>query len=318
VNLHILVTCTKRKSRAAAPKFLMQNVAGSTIDRRLANWTERLSKAHGPGIEARELYAGDHWRISCGLPGMAENRGFASTLWVISAGYGLIQASDRVQPYSAAFSPGHIDCVVPASHPGGIVDGFHRWWKAMGKWRGPVPGQPRTIDQLVRRDRSGTFLVIASDLYLRSVWDDLVKAKKSLAKSGRMIIVSAGTKEFGPLAECAVPVDARMQEVLGGARRTLNVRMARFLLSWMTPDQSMAKIQRRCAQAMEGRELFVWEPRERCTDAEVISFIRRETSHEQRVSATLLLNKLRQEAQRACEQKRFSRLFRQAREAIIA
>lgn len=236
----------------------------------------------------------------------------------MSAGYGLVEATVQVHPYAAAFSPGHRDCVIPPEYPGGVITGFQTWWKGMAAWRGPSNLRaPRTITELFARNSRATFLVIASELYLRAVWDDLVQAATKLKphRGGGLCIVSAGTKDFGPLAEFAMPVDARMQGSLGGARRSLNVRMARRLISWMAPGASATMLKQRCDRAMKGVEVSIQPRRPKCSDDEIISFIRRQAVRVAKPSASSLLRQFRDEAGRACEQRRFSRLFRCAREA---
>jgi hypothetical protein len=161
-----------------------------------------------------------------------------------------------------------------------------------------------------------TVLVVASELYLKAVWADLIAgaANPGRAFRGTLAIVSAGTKDFGPLAEFALPVDARMQGELGGARRSLNVRMARLALSWMRPGGDLSAIRYACAGALEKAEIPEQQPRRpTCTDAEVVAFIREELARAARPSAASFLRLLRDRRGRACEQKRFSRLFQQVR-----
>jgi hypothetical protein len=90
------------------------------------------------------------------------------------------------------------------------------------------------------------------------------------------------------------------------------VRMARLVLSWMRPGSGLAGVREACASAIERAAVRPLPPaRPACTDAEVVKFIRSELRHVARPSPTSLLRQLRDERGRACEQKRFSRLYRQ-------
>ncbi len=292
------------------------------MEDRLDRWLRRLAAVEAPAIPARDLYAGDHWRVSLELADIAAARGFRPTLWVISAGYGLIESAARVHPYSAAFSPGHPDSVLHRDYPGSVAEGFARWWVGMANWVGPGDGRaPRTIADLTRRHPRATFVVIASELYLNAVRADLIRAAEMMGSraTDAMVIVSAGTKEFGPLADNAVPLDARMQAVLGGARRSLNVRMARSLLSRMRPGVGWSAIRAQCARELEKTEPCTCAPgRPKCSDEDVMQFIRRalrdRAGFSGQPSATAMLRQFREDEGRACEQKRFSRLFHQVRE----
>ena len=105
-----------------------------------------------------------------------------------------------------------------------------------------------------------------------------------------------------------------MQGQLGGARRSLNVRMARLALSWMRPGGDLSAIRDACAGAVAKAEAPELQPRRQgCTDAEVVAFIREELVRVARPSAASFLRLLRDGRGRACEQKRFSRLFQQVR-----
>jgi hypothetical protein len=157
---------------------------------------------------------------------------------------------------------------------------------------------------------------VASELYLKAVWQDLISgvASPNARFRGMLAIVSAGTKDFGPLADFALPVDARMQATLGGARRSLNVRMARLVLSWMRPGVSLESLRRQCSNAVEHARVPPPQPRRPgCSDDEVLEFIRSELPNVARPSSASLLRRLRDAVGRACEQKRFSRLYRQVK-----
>ncbi len=297
---------------------MMRNVQQVGLPHRLAEWIERISDCRKPPMRAGDLYAGDHWQIAAHLPALAAKNGFVPRLWIISAGYGLISADDPVQPYAAAFSPGHLDCVVHPRHPTGVLHGFEEWWKGMAAWEGPVAGQARTMAELIRRKPDSTYMIIASELYLKATWTDLLEAGNRLSDAGRLLIVSAGMKDFGVLARHAIPLDARMQAKLGGARRSLNVRMAKMLLGWLTPETEISSVRERCRREIEGQPQPVTAHRDKCSDEELMSFISHELKSEIESSSTKLLNRLRKDRQLACEQKRFSKLYHRVLESRIA
>jgi hypothetical protein len=317
--MHILVTCTKAKHLAPMQSLVMRQIKEVSPVARARAWIRRIAKADGPGIAASDLYAGDHWLISSQLPVEATRNGFKPKLWVISAGYGLISASAKILPYSAAFSPRHPDCVTSDLDPSGATAGFQDWWQTISRWQGPVAGEPRSFSELVRRNRRAKFVLIASELYLQAVWQDVLEGADILGKHAaeQLLIISAGTSAFGGLSKCALAVDARLQPHLSGARRSLNVRAARQVLLTFRPTDRFAKIRTEYAALLAASKPLVSIQRERATNEEVLVFIKESLSKRSTASASHLLQTFR-ESGRACEQKRFGRLYLVATETLCA
>src|SRR5262245_42286208 len=110
-HLHVVVACTDRKRRLAGAPLRLGDVRGPTLKERCHAWWGALSRAPA-SLPARDLYAGDHWAIARSLPSIAQSRGFIPSLWVASAGYGLVPADLLLAPYSATFAPDSPDSIV--------------------------------------------------------------------------------------------------------------------------------------------------------------------------------------------------------------
>ena len=113
----VFVTCTKRKTCAAAPSMCLGRVAKGRPADVAAAWISRLEAAREGGMPARRLYCGDHGKIAAELPHAARQAGVAADLWVVSAGYGLVPCDAIVASYSATFSQGHPDEIVRRFQP---------------------------------------------------------------------------------------------------------------------------------------------------------------------------------------------------------
>lgn len=250
-------------------------------------------------VPAEDLYAGEHWGIARNLPTYAT--GFASaTLWVASAGWGLISASAKIRPYSATFSPGHVDSV-----PNGRR-GAREWWSAMGGWIGPEPGTPRSLAALVSEHPRDRVLLVLSQAYFAACSRDLFEALEKAASGSQVSIVAAGLTADPDLASSQLPANARLQQRLGGTRGSLNVRVAAHLLQIGLIDHAAmeSRLQRLLA---ESPALPVYN-RRRITDAEIRAYIGCRRGQDANVSRADLLRGLR-EAGMACEQGRFAELF---------
>lgn len=312
-KVNLIVTCTKRKALAIPRNFRLGSISGHSLQHRAKLWIQRLSAATEPTTTAEKLYAGDQWQIARSLPSVGQDHGIRVRLWVCSAGYGLIPSDAPLAPYSATFSRSHVDTIYrncDRGHP----EAVETWWRELQKWKGPVPGQPRTISQVAARDRKCPLLVVGSPVYLRAIQSDLTTARERLADPSLLTIISGGTDEFGPLSSNLLPCDARLQFALGGALMSLNVRVARKILSdsraWPLRYESLAKSFERFLAIQP--ELIMHE-RKPLTDAEVREFIRDQLQESPQLKATPMLRRLR-DTGFACEQKRFKALFQKYQE----
>jgi hypothetical protein len=300
-KLHIVVTCTERKTAKVPERLHLRDVPDGEPWERASNWVERLTtEVNTPALRASDLYAGEHWTRAKALPGFAVDT--QAQLWACSAGYGLIPAAAFVRPYAATLSPGHADSV-----PDGKT-GTAAWWEAIASWEGPEPGQPRTFRELVKSDSDATFVLVLSATYLQACRTD-IEAASTVTDSNRFMIVSAGTRESDPLGAWLLPASARLQAHLGGTRQVLNVRIAEELLKGHLTSRSAATehlenlLKRYTHTERYDREKF-------SGDADVICWIREEYKNGRGASASRMLRALR-DSGRACEQKRFGRLHMQ-------
>jgi hypothetical protein len=294
-RVRVVVTCTRRKTRPISRSLHMRNVPGARLSTRFRHWTERLTNPAVQRVPALDLYAGEHWTIARRLCGEAEKPAKID-LWVCSAGYGLIPVDAPIAPYSATFVPGDPDSV-----PGTAAD----WWETLADWEGPVGGA-RSFVELVSSDPSARLILVLSAAYLRACHNDICKAAEKLSDPRLLSILSAGTKHDRDLSDFLLPVDARLQPLLGGTLQALNIRATEDLLTTGldSHDNMSASLQRLLAEQPPPRRYN----RRRATDAELRSFIRDHLRSNPLATHTRLLRELR-DADYASEQGRFAALF---------
>jgi hypothetical protein len=279
------------------------NVGGRSASERARRWIARLAEGSlAPRTAAADLYAGEHWSVTRRFPELGLPRE-SVRLWACSAGYGLIPASAPVMPYHATLTPGQSDSV-----PGSSA----AWWSELSQWPGPEPSLARSIQALVAEDSAAVFLLVLSRNYLNACGPDVGAARACIGDSGQLMIVSSGTRPQGVLADLMIPADARLQARFGGTRRALNARIGGHLLA--------AGI-RTTAEATEHMNRLLSEQppvprydRLKQSDREILTRIAERLNQEPGASANRLLREFR-DAGVACEQHRFSRLFRTLAEA---
>jgi hypothetical protein len=297
-TVHVVVTCANRKSRPIPAALQLGNVGGRSVGERARRWIARLAKSTlGPRIAATDLYAGEHWSVARRFPEL-RLPGETVRLWACSAGYGLIPADAPIKPYHATLTPGQADSV-----PGDSA----AWWSELGQWAGPASCVPRSIQTLVTEDPTAVFMLVLSRNYLNACGPDVAAARAQIGEPSRLLIVSAGTRPQGDLADLMIPADARLQARFGGTRRALNARIGAHLLSEGIRDAGAA--------TEHMKSLLAEQPpvprydRMRQSDQEILDRIAERLGHEPGASANRLLRDFR-DAGLACEQHRFSRLFR--------
>jgi hypothetical protein len=127
------------------------------------------------------------------------------------------------------------------------------------------------------------------------------------------VISSQRLRDGDPLQANVVVSEGRLTNVVGGALPSLHARVAAHMLREARPQAFTATALRTlCAQIASKTAPRRSYDRRPMSDDEVMEFIRRATAHESsRASPTGLLRELRSNG-RACEQKRFKRLFEEA------
>ncbi len=302
-RVQLVVACANRKTQPVPGSLRLRHVVDASSAGRAAQWIDQLERSTEPTLPARQLYAGEHWQVVRGLEPTAAAAGLDASLWVCSAGYGLVSADAPLRPYAATFATGHADSVSadPRNRP--------RWWASLADWKGPVPSAPRTLRDLARSQPRTVFLVALSSTYLAACADDLLGLADELASPEHLTIISTGTRSSGPLARHLAPATAQLQPMLGGTRQSLNARILAYLLREQAAALTHTYIQRVLGGLLAAAPPLARYERAPRTDHQVRMFIRRRLTSEPEVTASRLLREFR-EFGYACEQGRFAALYR--------
>ena len=172
-RVQLVVACANRKTQPVPGSLRLRHIVGSSPAGRAARWIDQLERSTEPTVPARQLYAGEHWQVVRELESITAAAGVDASLWVCSAGYGLVSADAPLRPYAATFATGHADSV--SADPGNRP----RWWASLADWKGPVPSAPRTLRDLACREPHAVFLVALSSAYLAACADDLLGLARS-------------------------------------------------------------------------------------------------------------------------------------------
>ncbi len=305
--VHLIVTCASRKGYDIPAGLRLDDLREHRPAQRFAAWTKRLMS--GPPVAAAvDMYAGEHWHHARTLPSVV---GSHATLWISSAGYGLIPASAAIRAYAATFAPNTPDSV------GATATAVQDWWNRHTQWPGPAAGQPRSFVDLARRDPHATIIAVLSEAYLRACARDLEAAAGYLSDDNRFVVIGPPTADPS-IEHLLVPVTARLRPVVGGSLQALNVLTAAHLLA-AVGDAGDPPVRSTLREFVEQATRDAPpDPSRRpagakLSDEDVRGFIRTQLVRGH-TTATRALRVLR-DTGRSCEQARFRDLFSEVRAA---
>ena len=137
-QLVIVASCTLRKKRDIPGALRFRRYARSSNGATPVDaWRTALQTHDVESVPAARLYAGAFWSVVSELPAIARERGIAASLFVASAGYGLVSAEAELKPYSATFSPGPDSVVAHPLDRDSRAQGLRDWWQKLSSWNGP-------------------------------------------------------------------------------------------------------------------------------------------------------------------------------------
>lgn len=306
-SVRIVASCTLRKRLPVAPDFCLRSLADRQFSERLSAWGERLYGHKGNTLEAADLYCGGHWAVVRELSKVAEESGFQAGLWVASAGYGLIAATQRISSYSATFSSQEADSVWRASD-GNRQAISQSWWDGLQSL--PLAAGTRSIGVLSAEAPGAPIMVIASPLYLAAMARDLADARTQLSDPSLLILISSQSPILPSwMLPHLISADMRLSGLLGGSLGSLHARTARRILREADAVPIRADVLGPRFERLASSEGRVETPkRQRLSDREVRDFILAATATSASGSCSATLRSLRLSGQ-ACEQRRFTRLY---------
>jgi hypothetical protein len=310
--VNVVVTCTKDKRHPVAGDCQLRNVLGESVLDRIEEWQSRTGRYWKNSVRVADLYAGDHW---ANVRRMESSR-FGIDIWVCSAGFGLIHFDDHVAPYAATFSPNHPDSVAARLPKSDRFVAPEHWWKATAsKWKSKFRNRPRSLTELAVAYPNRSLLVVASDNYMRAIAEDLREGVSRLADPDQLSIVSAGVKKLGGLDQNLIPCDARMQAILGGARRSLNTRLAAMIIRECRQPPRASILRKQYRKLLDKQPPIEKYTRQQLSDNEIKTFIRKQLVVNPDWQHSPMLRVLR-DLNMACEQKRFANLYREVVETL--
>lgn len=303
----VITTCTNRKSQTAESALQARNMDVGDLDAVAKEWVCRLSgvkEKHEPS----NVYCGRSYLEAVKAASVA-----SGPLYVISAGLGLVAPKQKIPAYdltTAKSSSDHIQSRINSNTKS--CD----WWRALNR----VSGKGNPIAKLVKSNSDALVIIGLSSTYLEMIESDL----GSLDQNDRMRLRIVGIRPGQSLPEwispLVMPYDDRLDgpdTPIPGTRGDFAQRALRHFCETISginnKKRSLGTHRALVLSSLEGMRRPKQISRRPVSDKELIDLVSdlwdRANGH-----SSKMLRILRDEECIACEQGRFSTLFKQAKE----
>ncbi|MFO1431312.1 MAG: hypothetical protein U1F76_14405 [Candidatus Competibacteraceae bacterium] len=264
----------------------------------------QASTAVGP---ARQLYCGRGFTEALETAPLTGH-----SLWILSAGMGLITAADHIPAYDLTLAGTSTNSIRSKIVPGPFR--ADRWWSHINKLR----EEQRSLSWLLHRHPKTTLVLTLSAAYAELVKTDLEKL--DVADLNRLRIIGLASDDPLPLRlkPLWMPYDDRLDgpdSQIAGTKSDFPQRATRHFIEMILASDPTAPAEQHRTQveaALANKRRPCIPQRERMSDQEILTVITQEWDKADN-SASRMLRILRDDRRIACEQKRFSVLFKQAR-----
>jgi hypothetical protein len=301
----IVVPCTDSK-RSSTPPVRLRNFDATDRSARVRHWVAALQSTTRGVTPAARLYKGVGWAASDDLLAAPHQLGLEAESLIVSAGHGTVRPTDRIANYSATFLPRSPDSV-PLTGSTDPTEENRAWWREINGHHGsdtPLTELAASVDGLI---------VAASAVYIDALGDDLAAAVGQTPT----VIYCSGTPRHSAVEAYAPNFDRRLREgndpFVEANDQSLNQRVAEAALRALGKRACEVEVvQELLAVQRDRRPRPIRHDRQASTDEEIARFIAGQLERDPFVSKSSLLRRWRDEG-KACEQRRFGRLYEAAR-----
>lgn len=305
----ILVTsCSNRKSIPPESRLQAADLPQASLKAVGSLWRAWL-KEHPCQLAAGDLYNG---RGAVEAKRAAEAA--KASHWFISAGLGLVSATEEVPAYDLTVSGVGANQIKQKIEDGAFD--VQAWWAALAQRRRPQ----RTLTRLIEEKKRSLVVLALPSNYLHMVLGDLSDLSPSSLKRLRII---GPPKPAVPeqLQPFWLPYDARLdskESPIPGTRSDFPQRAARHFLESIWPSQKHASASTHIeavADSLSRLPYPVTRRRKKLSDEQILRVIRRLWLRAEGQSARML-RIVRDDENIACEQSRFKNLFNQVKQQL--
>jgi hypothetical protein len=298
----LITSCSARKRIKGNELCLSPEQVGADLNETITNWRRAVSERSNL-YKAKDLYAGRSVTEASRAAAF-----LGSPLFFISAGMGVVGADEMIPAYNLS----------PVESSGGLSVALRRHSVSASDWWSNLSSN--ALSQMIRRQDKHLLLIALPASYLRMLSTDLLSCLKGDVNRIRIFTSSAGIQELPDFLHAAVmPYDERLETVFQftGTRSDFPQRAMRHYVENLKAHK---------LNLIESRDLvekFIVTcgrrkvpNRRRLNDSQIKSLISDRWNNCWGQSSKLL-RALRDDEMVACEQGRFTQLWREVKNERI-
>ncbi|MFX0097444.1 MAG: tRNA-guanine transglycosylase DpdA [Candidatus Hodarchaeota archaeon] len=323
---HLITTCVSQKKAKQTESILDPEIVPGSVEHVFTQWHNLLSRSRLPAVRAKDLYRGPLWNASREVWGIVNGRVKDTQFWIISAGYGLINAEDRVVPYDITFQEPRVGIPSIFAKITGLTGvnsrqkALQRWWELLIKSKSKEPASLHSL--ITRSPEDDYFLVVLGKDYLDATFLDLEKGIISAKTPEHIAVISNNVND--PLAKRLGPnwlyADSRFVNLSGSNNTVVNAKIAKAIVWHMFQEENglpwwslenFGEHLRQLSATLSSPERPVREP---STDSQVKAYIREVLSVDEVPFSRL--HRAFRDSGRACEYSRFRNLYRDVKNEL--
>ncbi|MDA8637282.1 hypothetical protein N9L49_01535 [Rhodospirillales bacterium] len=303
----VVTTCTNRKLQPAESALQARNLNLSSVTGVAKEWVSRLATAQNV-FELSNVYCGRSY-----VEAVNAANAISAPLYVISAGLGLIAPGQKIPAYdltTAKTSADRVQSKVDSSASSSD------WWEALNMSLGK--GAP--IANLVKLNSSAVVIIGLSSSYLEMIANDILSMGSNDLSRLRIIGPRPSQNVPEQIAPIVMPYDDRLDgpdSPIPGTRGDFAQRALHHFCNLISSSEKklggLGADRDFVLSSLEGKRHPVHITRRSVSDAELIDLVL-DLWGRANGRSSKMLRILRDEECIACEQGRFSILFKQAKE----
>ena len=214
MKIQVIVTCAANKTVDVPEELQFGKLPTLPVTESVNEWINRLKSTDVNLVKMIDLYKGGYWNI---VKDINQNPK-VDNVWVLSAGYGIINANQSVKPYAIALKDNSYDSI-KLNTEGQNKQSYSQWWDMITTKR------KVSITDIYNQNPNDIFIVYASFEYMKAIKNDFI----NIVDKPNVLIVSPDTKikEFTPHI---LNTNLRLRSFLGGNKMTVSPLTVKHLV----------------------------------------------------------------------------------------
>jgi len=303
--INIISSCTNSKKYIPSDTFKIANFkANMQLEDVIGIWNKNTEKKISKLYKATELYKGGAWKATLDTNTMLATK-FNTSLYVASAGFGLIHAEAKICSYDSTFASSTLNSVNKFIVNSG-QNANVQWWNMINKFK------------LSSFQKGSYFFIVLPHEYLLATQDTI---KLLIEKFDMNIFIFIANKHPVPsfMKNNIVRFDSRFNSFQTGVLSNMLQRAVLWLSTEIIKKEiplCHQELQEHIEIKMKNFEAFNMPIRLKLTKEEIRIKIKNMILEDKILSATKSLKNFRNSGY-ACEQKRFGKIFKEVKSELI-